>query len=145
MMHTGNGFPIICVDTPDGLAQAVQACRSRERVAIDTEFMRVRTFFAQAALFQLCDGSSCWLIDPVAVAELSPLAELLRDRRVLKLMHSCSEDLEVCERRLGALPEPLLDTQVLAAFCGLGLSIGYQRALAELLDVQLPKSETRTD
>ena len=138
-------LPGVPVDTPEGLAAAVEACRAVEYVALDTEFMRVKTFYAQPALFQLCDGSSCFLIDPLAIEDLRPLAELLTDARVTKLMHSCSEDLEVCERRLGVLPEPLIDTQVVAAFCGLGLSIGYQRAIADVLGITLEKSETRTD
>ena len=138
-------MPVVEVRTPEALRAAMDACRGRPHVALDTEFMRVRTFFAQPALFQVCDGTACYLIDPLAVEDLGPLAQLLADPAVTKLMHSCSEDLEVCERRLGVLPEPLLDTQVMAAFCGLGLSIGYQRAMAELLGIALEKSETRTD
>ena len=64
---------------------------------------------------------------------------------VTKIMHCCSEDLEVCERRLGALPDPLVDTQIVAAFCGHPLSVGCQKMLATEFDVHLGKSETRTD
>jgi hypothetical protein len=114
-------------------------------LALDTEFMRVRTFHAQAALFQLFDGEQCHLVDPLAIEDLSALADVLSDTSVTKIMHSCSEDLEVCARRLGALPDPLIDTQVLAAFCGHGLSIGYQRLVGLELGIELEKSETRTD
>jgi ribonuclease D len=144
-VNAGAGLPVIEVCDSGALAAAVEACRARAFVALDTEFMRVRTFYAQPALFQLCDGAACYLVDPLALPDLGPLAALLTDTRVTKLMHSCSEDLEVCERRLGALPEPLIDTQVMAAFCGLGLSVGYQRAIAEVLGISLEKSETRTD
>ena len=132
---------------PDGeaLLRAAERCRASGLLALDTEFMRVRTFHAQAALFQLFDGQQCQLVDPLAIEDLSPLAALLSDPSVTKIMHSCSEDLEVCARRLGALPEPLIDTQVLAAFCGHGLSVGYQRLVGLELDVELEKSETRTD
>ena len=132
---------------PDGdaLRRAAERCRASGLLALDTEFMRVRTFYAQAALFQLFDGQQCHLVDPLVIEDLSPLAELLSDPSVTKIMHSCSEDLEVCARRLGALPEPLIDTQVLAAFCGHGLSVGYQRLVGLELGVELEKSETRTD
>ena len=129
----------------DALRSAAQRCRASGVLALDTEFMRVRTFHAQAALFQLFDGEQCHLVDPLAIEDLSALADVLSDTSVTKIMHSCSEDLEVCARRLGALPDPLIDTQVLAAFCGHGLSIGYQRLVGLELGIELEKSETRTD
>jgi len=134
----------LVLDAP-ALERAVANCATQPVVALDTEFMRVRTFYARPALFQLCDGRHCYLIDPLAIEDLAPLAALLGNASVLKIMHSCSEDLEVCERRLGVLPEPLLDTQVMAAFCGHGLSVGYQRILAEEFTLVVEKSETRTD
>ena len=127
------------------LEEAVARCRDTRLLALDTEFMRVRTFHPQAALFQFFDGTRSHLVDPLAIDDLAPLAALLADPGITKLMHSCSEDLEVCMRRLGVLPDPLIDTQVLAAFCGHGLSVGYQRIVGMELGVELDKSETRTD
>lgn len=144
-MISAGGLPVHLVHDAAELARAVDACRARERVALDTEFMRTRTFHAKAALFQLCDGDTCYLVDPLVIEDLSPLAALLEDARVTKLMHSCGEDLEVCAHRLGAVPAPLVDTQVLAAFVGHGLSVGYQRLVGNELGIELEKSETRTD
>ncbi len=140
-----NGMAVHCIDSAQSLARAAEGWRQRPVLALDTEFMRVRTFYAQAALFQLCDGEACYLIDPLAVRDLAPLAQVLTSPAIVKIMHSCSEDLEVCEHHLGALPEPLIDTQIVAAFCGHGLSVGYQKMLAQELGVALEKSETRTD
>ena len=145
IVETFNGMPVHYIDAQDALEAAAAGWLRREVVALDTEFMRLRTFHAQAALFQVCDGEACYLVDPLAIADLVPLARLLDARGVLKVMHSCSEDLEVCERHLGALPEPLVDTQIVAAFCGYPLSVGYQKMLATEFDVHLGKSETRTD
>lgn len=144
-MELSNGMPVQLVTDAAALSDVAARCAGLPLLALDTEFMRVRTFYARAALFQLCDGAACYLVDPLAVEDLGPLARLLADPGVPKLMHSCSEDLEVCERRLGELPEPLIDTQILAAFCGHGLSVGYQRVIAEELGVALHKTETRTD
>ena len=140
-----NGMPVHCIDSAQALARAAEGWMQRPVLALDTEFMRVRTYYAQAALFQLCDGEACYLIDPLAVRDLAPLAQALTSPAIVKVMHSCSEDLEVCERYLGALPEPLIDSQIVAAFCGHGLSVGYQKMLAQELGVALEKSETRTD
>lgn len=146
MSNSGSGvIHHAFITDPDGLRRAVERCRRSGLLALDTEFMRVRTFHPQAALFQLFDGEQCELVDPLAVGDLSPLGELLADTSVTKIMHSCSEDLEVCARHLGVLPEPLTDTQVLAAFCGHGLSVGYQKLVGLELGIELKKSETRTD
>jgi ribonuclease D len=145
IVETFNGMPVHYIDAQDALEAAAAGWLRREVVALDTEFMRVRTFHAQAALFQVCDGETCFLVDPLAVGDLAPLARLLDARDVLKVMHSCSEDLEVCDRHLGTLPDPLVDTQIVAAFCGYPLSVGYQKMLAAEFDVHLGKSETRTD
>jgi len=140
-----NGMPVhLIVDTP-ALERAAADWMDCEVLAVDTEFMRVRTFYPLAALYQVCDGNSCFLIDPLRCDDLSALARVLAAPDVLKIMHSSSEDLEVCERHLGVLPDPLIDTQVAAAFCGYGLSVGYQKIIASELDVHLEKSETRTD
>ena len=145
IMDPVNGMPVHCIDSEQTLERAAEGWMRRPLLALDTEFMRVRTYFPQAALFQLCDGEACYLVDPLAVQDLAPLAQVLATPAILKIMHSCSEDLEVCERHLGVLPESLIDTQIVAAFCGHGLSVGYQKMLAQEISVVLEKSETRTD
>jgi len=114
-------------------------------LAVDTEFMRTDTFYPQPALIQVNDGTANYLLDPVALRDLSPLAEVLRTPQVQKVLHACSEDLEVFHRLLGCLPENLLDTQIAAAFCGYGFSLGYANLVNAVLGVQLPKDETRSN
>ncbi len=145
VVETFNGMPVRYINSNPDLERVARGWMECSAIALDTEFMRVRTFHPQAALFQVCDGHECFLLDPLTIEDLTPLAKLLAAPGVVKIMHSCSEDLEVCERRLGTLPDPLIDTQVVAAFCGHPLSIGYQKILASELGVQLEKSETRTD
>lgn len=138
--------PII-VNSSQALQQAVTELRQVGAVALDTEFIRTDTFYPRLALIQLSDGLSTWLIDPLAFseAEFSPLVELLIDEQVVKIIHSCSEDLEVLRYALGALPQPIFDTQVAAAFVGLGFSLSYQALVKEITGVELSKHETRSD
>lgn len=135
----------VWVDDSAQLAQLCEKWRGQKAVALDTEFMRSRTFYPQPALVQVGDGEHCYLIDNLAVDNLEPLRELLLDTGVTKIMHSCSEDLETLDRLLGAVPEPIFDTQVAAALTGLGPGLGYAATVRELLGVELPKSETRSD
>lgn len=116
-----------------------------EVVAVDTEFMRRNTFFPQVALVQLCFGSRAWLIDPLALEDPAPLADLLTDPAVTKVIHSASEDLEVFQHWLGVLPTPLFDTQRAAALLDRGFGTGYRALVLDICGVELPKGETRSD
>ena len=107
--------------------------------------MRVDTFYPIAGLIQIGDGERAFLIDPLTIDNWQPLAALLENPAVVKVLHACSEDLEVLLRLTGSLPAPLFDTQLAAAYLNLGFSMGYSRLVKEVLDLDLPKGETRSD
>lgn len=133
------------VDSSEELAELCRKWRGQKAVALDTEFMRSRTFYPLPALVQVGDGEHCYLIDNLAIENLEPLRDLLLDTSVTKIMHSCSEDLETLDRLLGVIPEPIFDTQIAAAMTGLGAGLGYAGTVKALINVELPKSETRSD
>ena len=114
-------------------------------VAVDTEFMRVDTFYPKAGLIQIGDGQRAFLIDPLLIGNWQPLADLLEDSGVVKVLHACSEDLEVLLRLTGKLPQPLFDTQLAAGYLNIGFSMGYSRLVQDVLGLDLPKGETRSD
>ena len=127
------------------LAQHCVAWRRLPFVALDTEFMRVDTFYPIAGLLQVSEGERAYLIDPLQIGDWSPFAELLQDPAVVKVLHACSEDLEVFLRLTGSLPAPLFDTQLAAGYLNLGFSMGYSRLVQAVLAIELPKGETRSD
>jgi ribonuclease D len=135
----------IWIDQDDQLAELCARWQQQAALAIDTEFMRSDTFYPIAGLLQIGDGKGCYLIDPLAINNLDPLRELLLNPAVTKVLHSCSEDLEVFQRWLGVVPAPLFDTQVAAAFAGLGFGLGYANLIKNLLTIEIPKEETRSD
>jgi len=120
-------------------------------VIVDTEFMRRNTFYPEVALVQLCfehdgaDSDTAWLIDPLRIDNPAPLADLFANPAVLKVIHSASEDLEVFQRWLAVLPQPLFDTQRAAALLNIGFGLGYRALVRELCGVDLPKGETRSN
>jgi ribonuclease D len=134
----------LVTDSP-GLAAAARAWEGKGALALDTEFVRERTFFPRLGLVQLSDGDAVALVDPLAIGDLSPLMAALGAGGPVKVLHSASEDLEVLYRAYGIVPEPLFDTQIAAALAGLGASLGYQKLVATVFGVELPKGETRTD
>ncbi len=121
-----------------------QLARS-DRVGLDTEFMRVHTFFPELALLQFADGGPVALVDPLPLRSLAPLAALLLAPNPRKIMHSASEDLATLAPIARAPVAGLFDTQIAAGFAGLGHGMGYQRLVADLLGVELEKSHTRSN
>lgn len=114
-------------------------------VAIDTEFLRERTYHPRLCLVQAATPDECAVIDPLAIDDLSPLAGLLTDPSVIKVFHACSQDMEVLCHALGVLPAPIFDTQVAAAFLGERMQISYNALVHAFCGVSLPKSESLTD
>lgn len=112
--------------------------------ALDTEFMRERTFHPQLALLQLSwAGGPPLLLDTTLDAIAAAAAPRVRAAPVIA--HSASEDLQALRHRLGGVPAKLFDTQVAAAFAGLGTGLGYQALLKLELGIDVPKGETRSD
>src|SRR5690606_17992943 len=116
-----------------------------QRVGLDTEFIRERTYWPQLALVQLAIGDDILLIDPLEPGITDALRPLLLDTSITKVMHSAGEDLVAFHHACGAVPTPLFDTQVAAALTGIGAGMGYQRLVSEMTGVDLPKGETRSD
>jgi ribonuclease D len=127
------------------LEEICAQARDADVVMLDTEFVRIRTFYPQLGLIQLFDGKNLSLIDPTELTDMSPFVELLKDTSVLKVLHACGEDLEVFQNAFGCTPFPMVDTQLMAAFLGHGLSTGFASLVEEYLGVELDKSESRTD
>lgn len=133
------------ITTDSDLSAALAELPAAADIAVDTEFMRRNTFFPQVALLQLCWGSGALLVDPLAISDLSPLRQLMEDPAHSKVLHSCSEDLEVFQCWLGTLPSPLVDTQRAAALLGEPFGLGYRALVQSLLHIDLDKGETRSD
>lgn len=116
-----------------------------ERIGLDTEFIRERTYWPQLALVQLAFDDHILLLDPLAPGITDALRPMLLDASITKVMHSAGEDLVAFNHACGAVPAPLFDTQVAAALAGIAAGIGYQRLVATVLGVELPKGQTRSD
>ena len=114
-------------------------------LGVDTEFMRTDTFHPKLALLQIELDGEMGLVDPLAPLESSELAARLADPQTISVMHSASEDLDALVGLVPAGLGQLFDTQIAAAFAGLGAGLGYQKLVATLLDIDLPKGETRSD
>lgn len=115
-------------------------------LAVDTEFVRKDTYFPNIGLIQIyAENDLAALIDPVALSDLSELWALFQNENIVKVFHAARQDLEVLYFASGALPSPIFDTQIAGIFFQLGVSAGLGTALERVLNISLPKDQTRTD
>lgn len=116
-------------------------------ITLDTEFLREKTYYPKLCLIQVSDPAGhAAAIDPIdGDLDLSPLFDLLFDRKVLKVLHSGRQDLEIFYNLTGRVVEPFFDTQIAAMVCGYGDSIGYESLVRGMTGHSLDKSVQFTD
>lgn len=144
-MTDADGMPIHYIDTDQELATLCEEWRRLPALALDTEFIRTNTFYARLGLIQVGDGRACYLIDPLEIEAWGPFKALLQDDSVEIVLHSASEDLNLLFTSFGCTPARMFDTQVAAGFLGLGFSLSYQALVADVLQIEVAKGETRSD
>ncbi len=127
------------------LASYCQKIENSSAIALDTEFVRMRTFYPQLGVIQVFDGQHAALIDPLNITQWQDFLAILANPKIEKYFHSCSEDIEVFLHAFNCVPTPVIDSQILASFLDNPISSGYASLVNKYLDIELDKSETRTD
>jgi ribonuclease D len=135
----------IWIDRNDELPALAERLRSHPWVGVDTEFLRERTFFPKLCLLQLSAGDQIWCVDTLAVGGLEPLMPVLAANPARKLIHAARQDLEAVYLSTKRVMTPVFDTQIAAGCVGLKPQVGYAELVKTLLDVTVPKGQTRTD
>ena len=134
------------ITTTDALAALCQRLATHPYIAIDTEFLRERTYYPILCLVQVASHDEAVAIDPMAEGiSLDPLYELLANQKVLKVFHAARQDIEIFVHKTGHVPAPLFDTQVAAMVCGFGDSVSYETLVAKLTGQRLDKSSRFSD
>ena len=135
----------LLVTDPAQLTDATASFAGLPAIALDTEFMRERTYYARLCLLQLAGGGRIALVDPLAITDLSPVAALLGDTAQVKILHAARQDLEVLYPLLGGVAAPVFDTQIAAALLGHPAQMGYGELVAKITGIVLTKGHARTD
>lgn len=142
-MNTLNNIQYI-----DNTQKLEYLCRHLERsdwLAVDTEFLREKTYYPKFCLLQLAVPGTVACIDPLALHSLDPLFDLIYDTAITKVFHAGRQDMEIFYHLRGKLPSPVFDTQIAAPLLGLPEQPGYGALVSELLKTNLSKAHTRTD
>jgi len=135
----------IITDTAE-LVRFCDAQRGTSFVAVDTEFMRERTYWPILCLVQVAGPTEAAAIDALAPGiDLTPLLALMADKSILKVFHAARQDVEIFVNLVDRVPAPLFDTQVAAMVCGFGDAASYETLVAKLAQASLDKSSRFTD
>ena len=133
------------IDDQDSLESFAERARSARVLAVDTEFLREKTYYPKLCLVQLSADDEVAVVDPFAAGSLDPLIPLFSDPAIVKVFHAGRQDLEIILHETGMLPAPVFDTQVAAALLGHTQQIGLASLVHAELGVQLRKTDSFTD
>lgn len=138
------------ITTTDDLLIYIKSIQHCQWLALDTEFIRERTYYPKLCLVQIAahdkDGKlqlAC--IDPLEIEDISALLDLLNNTNIIKVLHAAHQDLEIFNYLSGQVPQPIFDTQPAASVLGYGDHMGYARLMQQVLQVDLDKSQSRTN
>ena len=133
------------ISTPDGLSGLCERLRAHKVIAVDTEFLREKSYHPKLCLIQVATADEAAAIDPQAISDLTPLMEVLADASVTKVFHACDQDLEVIYDACGCVVAPVFDTQLAAAFLGHRMQMGLGALVQHYLGIHLDKADGLTD
>lgn len=125
-----------------GLCERIKAA---SWLALDTEFLREKTYYPKFCLLQVATPEWVACVDPLVLDDLSALFDAIYDPAIVKVFHSCHQDLEIFFHVTGKIPGPIFDTQVAAPLLGFQDNPGYAMLVSSFLNVNLNKAHTRAD
>ena len=131
-------------------SEALKAFSSQLReqpfIAVDTEFMREKTYWPILCLIQAAADGMEAIIDPMAEGlDLAPFLDVMADKKIVKVFHAARQDLEIFYKLMGEVPAPLFDSQIAAMACGFGDQVGYEPLMRSLVGAKIDKGSRFTD
>ncbi|MCW9023465.1 MAG: ribonuclease D [Gammaproteobacteria bacterium] len=133
------------IDTDSALSELCQQLKAAPYIALDTEFIREKTYSAHLCLIQIATGDIIACVDPIKLDNIDALMDVLYDRNIIKIFHAARQDLEIFFDMRGSIPGPIFDSQIAATLLGQSDQIGYANLVNALLNVELDKGQSRTD
>ena len=132
---------ITIIDTNKELEKNIKIIENEDYIAIDTEFIRERTYFSKLCLIQIASKNHSFIIDPLSKdLELKSFWNFIRQEKVIKIIHSGRQDMEIFYQQFGQLPKSVYDTQIAAMVCGFGDQVSYEQLVNRLLNIKIDKS-----
>ncbi|MDD4915086.1 MAG: ribonuclease D [Methylococcales bacterium] len=133
------------INSPEQLPALCQQISEQPWIALDTEFLREKTYYPKFCLLQIATPEWVACVDPLAISDLTSLFEAIYNPAIVKVLHACRQDLEIFYQITGKIPSPVFDTQIAAPLLGFQENPGYAMLVSSFLNINLNKAHTRTD
>ena len=133
------------IETTEQLTEFCKSLQKSKYIAVDTEFLRERTYYPVLCLIQVATPTESACIDVLSGLDIKPFLDVLENPNVLKIFHSCRQDIEIFYDLTGKVPTPLFDTQIGAMVCGLGENVSYHNLVEHFLKIDIDKASRITD
>ncbi len=133
------------IKKPEQLDDLCKRIENAPWIAVDTEFLREKTYYPKFCLLQLATPDWVACVDPIALPNLKALFDAIYNPAITKVFHSCRQDLEIFYQLTGKLPSPIFDTQIAAPLLGFQDNTGYSMLVSSFLNINLNKAHTRAD
>ena len=136
--------PYEYIDTPDALKRACQTLSKASRIAVDLEADSLYHYQEKVCLIQMAANGSNFVVDPLALSELSPLAPLFSDGNIQKIFHGADYDVRSLYRDFGIVIKNLFDTELASRFLGI-TGTGLEAVVMEHFNIRLDKKYQKKD
>ena len=134
------------IENTADLKVLVGELESAPYIALDTEFMRDSTYWPKLCLLQVAANGVEAIVDPLAEGiDLTPFYVLLKNPRIVKVLHAGRQDIEIFWHQGHVIPDPLFDSQIVAMVCGFGEAASYETLARKVAHAEVDKSARFTD
>lgn len=132
------------------LKKLLDRLKKVEIIALDTEFTRRTTYYPVLSLIQIAfkdefGEKNYFIIDCLSGLDLSDFFKIINDEKVIKILHSAMQDLQIFYHESKLLPKSVFDTQIMGNLCGYGFNLGYSKIVEKFFDVKLDKKQQESD
>ncbi|MGB4595401.1 MAG: ribonuclease D [Anaerolineaceae bacterium] len=135
--------PII-VDNQTAFHRMVELLSDQPSIAIDTESNSLHAYHERVCLIQISSAKRDYLVDPLALEDLSELGEVLANNAIQKVLHAGDYDIACLKRDYKFTFINLFDTMLAASALGIA-ALGYGSLVEKYLDVTLEKKYQRAN
>jgi len=143
-------YNFIYVDDQNKMSFLLQEIKYVKVIALDTEFIRSDTYFPILSLIQIAfcnklNQKKIFIIDCLQNVDLEPFLAIIYDPNIIKIFHSAVQDLQIFFHKTKQRPRSIVDTQLMANFCGFSANIGYARLVENIFGKTIDKKLQRSD
>jgi ribonuclease D len=136
--------PADYIDHDKAFQKLMTRLQSEKLLAIDTESNSLYAYRERVCLIQLSTRKKDYILDPLRIADLSPLGDVLENPAIEKVFHAAEYDLMCLKRDYGFTLSNLFDTQIAARISG-QKTVGLDKLLSEHFSLAVDKSHQRDD